>query len=290
MNSTCMGWKPSPQRRDRLEQNGHAAVTLSQSLRPAASTAGAHEPAEYLERPVHAALAEHVVCTWVDVARHGRHPVLPDACIDLVWDGTGLFVAGPDTRAVPITSQATFVGIRFRPGAASGFLGVAASELLDRSVRLGDLWGRSADELAEQLAGEDPAAVAARLELGLLQRHASARAPDSLVEQTLYELSRLEPRREPVGTLVAALGVSERTLRRRCTQALGYGPKTLDRILRFRRALRLLGHGYALADVARQAGYADQAHLSNECQRLASATPAALARRDRVALTANGCD
>jgi AraC-like DNA-binding protein len=252
--------------------------------------AAAHQPAEYVERPVHAALAERVVCTWVDVGRQPRHPVLPDACVDLVWDGTLLFVAGPDTRAVPITSQATFVGIRFRPGAAPGFLGIAASELVDRSVRLSDLWGRSADELAEQLAGENPAEVAARLELGLLQRHASARAPDSLVEQTLYELSRLEPRWEPVGTLVAGLGVSERTLRRRCTLALGYGPKTLDRILRFRRALRLVRRGYALADVARQAGYADQAHLSNECQRLASITPAGLARGDRVRISANGCD
>ena len=252
--------------------------------------APARAPAEYLERPVHAALAGRVVCTWVDAARQQRHPVLPDACIDLVWDGARLFVAGPDTRAVPITSQATFVGIRFRPGAAPGFLGVAASELVDRSVRLGELWGRSADELAGQLAGQDPAAVAARLELGLLRRQASARAPDRLVEQMVHELGRLEPRAEPVGALVAALGVSERTLRRRCTLALGYGPKTLDRILRFRRALRLLRRGYPLAEVACRAGYADQAHLTNECRRLASATPAGLARGDRLTISANGCD
>ena len=191
---------------------------------------------------------------------------------------------------MPITSQATFVGIRFRPGAAPGFLGVAASELVDRSVRLGELWGRSADELAGQLAGQDPAAVAARLELGLLRRQASARAPDRLVEQMVHELGRLEPRAEPVGALVAALGVSERTLRRRCTLALGYGPKTLDRILRFRRALRLLRRGYPLAEVACRAGYADQAHLTNECRRLASATPAGLARGDRLTISANGCD
>src|SRR5437016_463978 len=44
----------------------------------------------YAERAVQPALAEHVVCTWVDHAREQRNPVLPDACIDLVWDGTQL--------------------------------------------------------------------------------------------------------------------------------------------------------------------------------------------------------
>jgi len=69
----------------------------------------------YAEFGVQPALAEHVACTWVDPAREERHPVLPDACIDLVWDGASLFVAGPDTHAVAINSPASFVGIRFRP-------------------------------------------------------------------------------------------------------------------------------------------------------------------------------
>jgi AraC-like DNA-binding protein len=246
--------------------------------------------AGYVERPVHAALAGRVVCTWIDVGGQPRHPVLPDACIDLVWDGATVFVAGPDTRAVPIESQTTFVGIRFRPGAAPGFLSVAASELLDRSVPLKALWGRSCDELADRLTGQEPAVVADRLEQALLDRHASARAMDPLVEQVVHGLSRLDPQSERVAELVADLGVSERTLRRRCTVALGYGPKTLERILRFRRALRLLRRGYPLADVAHQAGYADQAHLTNECQRLANTTPATLAHAERVSLSANGCD
>ena len=69
----------------------------------------------YAEFGVQPALAEYVVCTWVDPVREQRRPVLPDACIDLVWDGATLFVAGPDTHAVAITSPASFVGIRFRP-------------------------------------------------------------------------------------------------------------------------------------------------------------------------------
>jgi AraC-like DNA-binding protein len=48
--------------------------------------------------------------------------------------------------------------------------------------------------------------------------------------------------------------------------------------LRFRRALRLVRSGDALADIAVRAGYADQAHLSNECRRLAGTTPRVLLR------------
>jgi len=60
-------------------------------------TAILHHMAAYSERPARDALADLVVCTWIDPAAEERHPVLPDACIDLVWDGAELRVAGPDT-------------------------------------------------------------------------------------------------------------------------------------------------------------------------------------------------
>jgi hypothetical protein len=106
-------------------------------------------------------LARRVVCTWVDPSREDGHPVLPDACIDLVWDGATLVVAGPDTQAWWVTSQSAFVGIRFQPGSAPGFLGVPASELLNQALPLSEFWGHSqADRLAERLAecGSDIAA------------------------------------------------------------------------------------------------------------------------------------
>ncbi len=86
--------------------------------------------------------------------------------------------------------------------------------------------------------------------------------------------------------------MSERQLRRRCQDSIGYGPATLRRILRFRRFVSwadagrgadldasrgdLAGSGGDLAQVAFDLGYADQAHLTRECVRLAGVTPAAL--------------
>jgi AraC-like DNA-binding protein len=73
------------------------------------------------------------------------------------------------------------------------------------------------------------------------------------------------------------LGVSERSLLRRCTAAVGYGPKTLERVLRFRRFLAL-GQASAagLALLGARAGYADQAHLTRECVALSGLTPGVL--------------
>ena len=69
--------------------------------------------------------------------------------------------------------------------------------------------------------------------------------------------------------LIDEFGWSERTLRRRCRSAFGYGPKTLERILRFQSFLRLLSSGRApLSVLAIEAGYADQAHLTREVRRL----------------------
>lgn len=246
----------------------------------------------YEERAPHPRLAQFVVCTWRNPAGSNRSAVLPDACIDLVWDGTSVVVAGPDTHAVPIDNpDVNFVGLRFRPGAAPSFLRVPASELIDVRVSLRELWGGAADELASHLSEAADSAHHV-FEGALLRRRAEM--PDHLVADPLVHgvVARLSraPHTRSVPVLAGELGVSERTLRRRCRDALGYGPKTLERILRFRRALRLLRGQHPLADVAFEAGYADQAHLTNECRRLADATPTALASAGQTSLSANGYD
>ncbi len=87
--------------------------------------------------------------------------------------------------------------------------------------------------------------------------------------------------------LAEELGVSERQLHRRCVTALGYGPKTLERILRFQRfqTLALKGAHVGLAELALLAGYVDQSHLTRECGRLTGQTPRRfLASRQPIAL------
>jgi transcriptional regulator GlxA family with amidase domain len=115
----------------------------------------------------------------------------------------------------------------------------------------------------------------------LLEDAVSARVrrePDPAVDAVIRALQR---ERMPVRELAGRLGLSERQLLRRCVDALGYGPKTLDRILRFQRfrALAAQRPDLGLARLAAVAGYADQPHLTRECRRLSGESPPALLAR-----------
>jgi AraC-like DNA-binding protein len=220
-------------------------------------------------------LASRVACLW---ARTDAPPrILPDGCVDLVWTGAQLVVAGPATRAVVprVPAGETKLGIRFRVGAAGAALGLPAGELLDRSPALDEIWA-DGGELTERV-GEAPTA-GERLRLltdAVGRRLSDGNAPDPLVRTAAVELSRPRTR---VAELCRRLAISERQLRRRFEGAVGYSPRTLSRVLRLQRFLGLAGNGGAgdLARLAAEAGYADQPHLTRDCATLAGLPAAAL--------------
>jgi AraC-like DNA-binding protein len=185
-------------------------------------------------------------------------------------------IAGPATRQelVDIPAGAAALGVRFGPGAAGAALGVAAHELRDRTVALEDVWGPQATELAECLAAAPPAGRLALLAAAVARRLDGARAPDPLVTRASAVLAR----GMPVTAASREVALTDRHLRRRFHDAVGYGPKTLQRVLRLRRFLALAESAARpdLARVAAEAGYADQPHLTRECAELAGLPPAAL--------------
>jgi AraC-like DNA-binding protein len=227
-------------------------------------------------------LREHVLCGWTLGPVSGNGAVLPDGCMDIVWrQGRGVIVAGPDTAAVPASREpgSTVVGVRFRPGAGPAMLGLAASELRDLRVPLAEVWGDDAERLEESLdAAPDSPARLRLLQAELERRLVRARSPDPLVAAAVVRLYSNDPGR--VSAIADALGISERQLRRRFHAAVGYGPKTLARVLRFQRVLALASRrGAARGDLARlalDAGYADQAHMTAEVTRLTGEPPSRL--------------
>ena len=237
-------------------------------------------PPGYTEWPAPAALRDAVACLWTRVISEGAERtalVLPDGCTDLIWEqGRGAFVAGPDTGPVPtsIAAGRVIVGVRFRPSAGGTALGVPLSELRDQRVDLADLRPADARRLSASL---DPAtAVSRALDVTAALVHDGA--PDPAVTWAVRLLRDPRARTEDVA---AEVGLSLRQLRRRCHMAVGYGPKTLQRVLRFRRFLSRVDTRPEVLDLAALAvetGYADQAHLTRECTRLSGLTPAALAR------------
>jgi AraC-like DNA-binding protein len=201
----------------------------------------------------------HVACLWTrdQEPRAAQRRILPDACVDIVWTGSRLVVAGPATRPkiAHTPARTTAFGVRFRVGAAGAALRIPASELLDLTVPLEDVWADAAE----------------------IEETASARGVAGLAEAILTRI-----REEPDAAVRAAatgsspVGLGERQLRRRFGDAVGYGPKTLERVLRFQRFLTLAEQPAPLAQLAFAAGYADQAHLTRECSRLSGLPPAAL--------------
>jgi AraC-like DNA-binding protein len=225
-----------------------------------------------------------VACVW---ASHDREVnVLPDACADVVFSGGRLVVAGPATVAevAKATPGQWRVGVRFRVGAAGAALGLPVGELRDRGVALSELWGRGAVTAIEDRIARAPTRADALLALigGVARRLPPPERADHEVRRAVLALARPSSATTPdVGELARRVGLSERQLRRRFEAAVGYGPATLARVLRFQRFLRAAERApddTPLARLAAEAGYADQAHLAREARRLAGVPPSELLR------------
>jgi AraC-like DNA-binding protein len=219
----------------------------------------------YREFPPPTALRDLVECAWVVDGPPEPVRVLPDGCMDLMRMDGRIMVAGPDTTAsVSPRDGEPFVGLRFHPGVLPRLLGVPASELRNERVPLPELRNglprrASLTELAAALASEEPRAETAPWSLPLLSHVTGKLAAGSAVAD-----------------VAGQVGWSARTLQRQCTAVYGYGPATLRRILRFRRAVRLLSEGLPSIEVAALAGYADQPHLHREVRGLAGVPLATL--------------
>ena len=141
---------------------------------------------------------------------------------------------------------------------------------------LAQFWDAEARRLADWLSeAADPTSVAERLEAALARTAAVTRVDDDAAR--IFRIVR-----ECAGTeaavieeLTQRLGLSERTLRRRSSDAFGYGPKTLERVLRLHHVFAALRtpRPLPLADLAAESGYADLAHLSREVRALTGFTP-----------------
>jgi AraC-like DNA-binding protein len=231
-------------------------------------------------RPVLAA-TRLVACTWDGFAGRPRPMrLLPDGCLDLVWDGRRARAVRPASRKMrrPVGESALVIGIRIRPGWAAAVLGIPLRELPDVADLAGVWDPASAHSLEAALAqAATPAAGRAVLTDSVIARLARGTGPDPRVIAAIAQLG------QPGATVGAAArhaGLSVRQLRRCFDDHAGLPPKTLQTILRFQRFRAWLAASdparITLALAAAECGYFDQAHLCRDCARLVGARPAVL--------------
>ena len=226
-------------------------------------------------------LRKHVVRFW----RHGATSmpttarVIPDGCVDIVWvNDQAPHVAGPMTKPVlySIDAGTEIVAVRLRPGVAHRLLGENAKALLNQDVPLRDLWpGHRAAPWEEVIAKRSESAkLAAIAEAMTSHLRTDGELDDFVMHATAWMAGH------PFASLDELSGLSrlsERQIRRQFDEAIGYGPKKLQRILRLQRLLWLASHESSpvpsLAQLSFAAGYADQSHMSREVVALTGVSP-----------------
>jgi AraC-like DNA-binding protein len=229
---------------------------------------------------------------WGFTSSGQRRRILPDGCMDFVFDldlGTARLI-GAMTRAeivAPCAGTRLF-GVRFLPGAAALLVDALACELKDQRVDLPELLHAELRRLPERMAEAKSDAERVRLlERELNARRAQLRADDRRLRAATSEL-RLSGGAKRVRELAVDTGVSERQLERLFQERVGVGPKIFARVMRLQRVVTLLRSDAAelrarsQAELALEAGYADESHLLRDFRELAAATPREVAREQHV--------
>jgi len=219
-----------------------------------------------------------------------RHIVLPASTavplvvklVDSPYRPPQFIVGAHGTYSVPEGDCApSYLEVFLAPLGAYTLLGLPMDQLSEQTVDLADVLGADGRRLAEQLR-EAPAwrhrfALLDEFLLRRLERGPQPAAEIGWAWQRLVTTGGLAPIRRIAGEV----GWSHRHLIAKFRQQVGLRPKTAARLVRFEGVWRRLEQRKPLdwADIARDAGYADQAHLIRDFREFAGITPAELARK-----------
>jgi AraC-like DNA-binding protein len=185
-----------------------------------------------------------------------------------------VLAAGQLTRPIHLVGStvADVVGIRFRTAAAGTVLREDLGALTDSVVPLGDCARALRARLREAVQRADPPATrVAALSAVLLRSLAGATDPVAAGFVAACE-------RDPASRVhesARRFGVSARTLERRVHRATGLRPALLRRVIRFRRAVPMLGAADRgnWSRTALDAGFFDLAHLDRDFRAFAGVSP-----------------
>ncbi len=173
------------------------------------------------------------------------------------------------------STDAKIIAIRFRPYGLFPFVPLSPKEFQSQQISLPDLFGSSGRALEEQVNdAPDTSAAIRTIEVFLLNQLVHFTKPDPLV----VHVSELIARNGGIGDIkdiLRSLKISPRHLQRKFLEVTGTKPKTLARITRLQKVIRLVQHQScsSLTEISLEAGYFDQAHFIRDFKRFAGQPP-----------------
>lgn len=208
----------------------------------------------------------------------------------------------PGLSRTTLTGDGWGFGITLQPAAGRLLTGEQMSAWRDRSADLGELLGdagRSFTQDVRRILAEDPRSTAAhgaavRAAHDLLGPFLPVDAEGELAN-AVVEWIETTPQARRVEDVTSRFGLSERALQRLCRDRVGLGAKWIIQRRRLHEAVELLraraagpgdtrntGDTDALASIAVDLGYADQAHFTRDFRSVTGMTPGRFVDRERV--------
>ena len=243
-------------------------------------------------------LPKYIKCFWVMHAPAGessrQERILPDGCTEMVFNLADPFsqqdldgrperqpltlLVGQMRRHLLIAPTGTvrLVGVRFWPGGAYPFLGLPQDEIADRVIALDLVWGAMAREIESKIRDTQITSTVVKvIEAALLARLSIFRRQDEAEVRAIALILR-SGGCLPIEVIAEEMGVGFRKLDRRFNTRVGLPPKTLCRIIRFQRALKMIERENVRPDwvrIALECGYYDQPHFIKEFKAFAGTEP-----------------
>lgn len=180
---------------------------------------------------------------------------------------------GPSTlpRRISRKPQIALCGAGFQPGGAGALFG-PIHDTTDRVIDLSRFWGGEAARLGDRLRNLDTHHAV----LDLLEGEIERRMGDTSAMVLLCcGLERLR-RGMSIRDVCAELRISPHVFRKLFLRNVGLTPKRYLRIERFRTTINRLASAASLSDLAFDARFSDQSHMTREVEHFASMTPGRL--------------
>ena len=253
----------------------------------------------YLAHKPSPPLADFVDVFWLyegyDVP-HKRERLLPDGTVELVINLKedrirvyesdcaesfhtipGCVVSGPRSEffVIDTESEASTIGVHFKPGGAFPFFKFPPADLSNQSVALDCLWGTASARLRDRvLEAVTPAEKFRVMERCLLEELRKPLERHPAVGFALHQfLGRAQA--PSVSQVVEQVGFSQRRFIEIFDQQVGLTPKLFCRVSRFQKVIRTahVHRNINWTQLALDCGYYDQAHFIHDFQAFAGITP-----------------